>query len=330
MRPTVSIILLNWNSAEHTIECIESLQKIDYENVDITIVDNGSDPSSLEIIKGYLDGDIKTESDFVQYNRDSKPLSYTTHHISNQQGWKNSSNYITIIKNDVNSGFPGGCNIGIQRVLERNRDYVLLLNNDIVVDSQFLDELVDEAESKESAGILGSKVYYYDEPDRIQSIGGDMRWWMFLPLDYGRGEVDNGEFTKIQERDFVWATSQLIDTDVIRDVGLLDERFFFGIEEYDLCNRAKKAGYRVLFVPSSKVWHKGGASSKKLDEYPDAKSMVNSQTGVFNHKLISYALKKHYGSVVWFLPFILSYLYRVLRKIKKGVTGNSRKRRNNI
>jgi GT2 family glycosyltransferase len=311
MDPSVSIVLLNWNSAEHTIECIESLLEINYDRFNIIVVDNNSEEKHLELIRDYMKGKRGFTSEFVDYKQNTKPLSFCEYNID-EIGEKKydvkNNRLITLIKNNSNDGFPGGCNIGIRLALSWNSDYVLLLNNDVVVDKQFLNELVKATESETSIGIAGSKIYHYDEPDRIQSVGGDMLWWMFWPLNYRMNEIDDEKSTEVTERDFVWATSQLINANLFRDVGLLDEKFFFGIEEYDLCDRAKKKGYNVVFVPSSKVWHKGNASAKKLSKYAETKSLIKRETGFLDYKLISHALRKHYGRLVWMVPFILRYL----------------------
>ena len=303
MPPKVSIVLLNWNSSEHTIECIESLQRIKYENYSITIVDNNSQIKDIANLRNYLK------------NRDGGSLrnfEYYECGINNVGGREITPGDITLVLNDSNDGFPGGCNIGIRQALENDYDYVLLLNNDVVVDELFLNELVSAAESDESVGIAGSKIYYYDQPNTIQSIGGDMWWWMFRPINYGSGHTDtDGKFDKLEKRDFVWATSQLIDTSVFEDVGLLDEKFFFGIEEYDLCDRAQKRDYTILFVPSSKVWHKGHASAKKLDDFTDTKTLINNETGFLDYKLIQHALRKHYGDYIWVIPFLLRYISKM-------------------
>ncbi|MFB6182445.1 MAG: glycosyltransferase family 2 protein [Candidatus Nanohaloarchaea archaeon] len=334
--PSVSIILLNWNSAEHTIECIESLLQIIYDNFDIIVIDNNSGAQDIELIKEYAEGNVIVDPLFGEYSTDNKPLSLDISDIEELsfddiEEKENYDQSITLIKNNSNDGFPGGCNIGINYALQNESDYILLLNNDVVVDKSFLNRLVDALETNPSAGIAGSKIYYYDDPKRIQSIGGDMIWWMFWPLDYGMGEIDSGKHSNIEERDFVWATSQLIDTSVFNEVGLLDEEFFFGIEEYDLCDRAKRAGYSILFIPNSKIWHKGSASAKKLDKYPDTRSMIQSETGFLDYKLVRHAVRKHYGGYKWIVPFILRYFALLLNIIRhKSPFGKNRDGKNNI
>lgn len=330
MQPSVSIVLLNWNSSEHTIECLQSLSKISYNNYKITIIDNNSEHKELKKLKEYL-SDIEegsTDSDSAQ----DMPTEfvYSSYRIEKYRRERPTTKpkSITLVENDSNDGFPGGCNIGIKTAVKNNEDYILLLNNDVVVNEEFLTELVQTTENRDSVGIAGSKIYEYEDPNRIQSIGGDMRWWMFQPKDHARGKIDDGSYSEIKERDFVWATSQLIDTRIFEDVGLLDEEFFFGIEEYDLCDRAKEAGWDILFVPSSIVWHKGGASAKRINEFKDTKSKIYEETGFLDWKLVRHALRKHYGTYIWILPFVLRYIWIVVRFSYIYILGKNK--RNNI
>jgi len=329
MDPSVSIILLNWNTDEETIECLESLFDIKYNNYHVIVVDNDSEEESLTNIKEYLNGNIKVKSNFVEYDEESKPVEWKSY---NEAEIRNSAGSLTfphdgsvsIIENDSNYGFPGGNNIGVKYALEGQSDYILYLNNDTVVDNEFLSNLVDTAESDESIGIVGSKIYYYDDPQRVQSFGGDMVWWMFKPIDYGMGETDSGQYSDTEKRDFAWATSQLVDSEVLKEVGLMDEKFFFGIEEYDLCDRAKKGGYDVVVEPTSHVWHKGHASANKLEEFTDTRKKINSESGLLNYKLIRHVLRKHYGPIKWIVPFLLRYIWVLsmflYKKMRPGIS----------
>lgn len=319
MEPSVSIVLLNWNSSEHTIECIESLLQIEYENFEITIVDNNSDAHHIDQLEAYFSGDIDVDSEFVDYDKSNKPIEYAIYDIDDYPPDSGEDSFVSLVLNDSNDGFPGGCNIGIRGALQGGSDYVLLLNNDTVVDSDFLIELVDVTERRESVGIAGSKIYSYDNPNQIQSVGGNIRWWSFNIFTPGMNEPDDGSYSEIKNREYVFGTSQLINTDVFRKVGLLDERFFFNIEEYDLCDRALSEGYEIVFVPDSIIWHKGGASAEKLKEHQHTQSLINEKTGYLNYKLIRLVLKKHYGKLLWIIPFILYYVRYFIHKVYQRI-----------
>ncbi len=130
--PKVSIIILNWNGLDDTIECLESLKKITYPNYEVVVVDNGSEGNDVEVLR------------------------------------EKYGSYVHIIENGSNLGFAGGTNVGIRHALERGSDYVLALNNDITVDRQFLNELVAVSAKQEGIGAVGPKFYDYDNPTKVQ------------------------------------------------------------------------------------------------------------------------------------------------------------------
>ncbi len=157
MKQKVSIIILNWNGWEDTIECLESLYQINYPNYDVIVVDNGSQNESVEMIKNYASGELSVESDFFEYKKFNKPIKifeYSAKELESLQiineNYYNldSNNKLILIKNEVNSGFSEGNNIGINFSLQfLNSNYILLLNNDTVVDKNFLNELVKFADT---------------------------------------------------------------------------------------------------------------------------------------------------------------------------------------
>ena len=168
MFPRVSIIILNWNGWKDTIECLESLYKITYPNYDVIVVDNGSKDDSVEKIKAYANGEIKVESKFFKYNPKNKPIKvFEVSEEDARYGRFKRTLYnkfdvnrrMILIRNKDNYGFTGGNNIAIQFALNvLNPDYVLLLNNDTVVDRNFLSELVKVAESDNRIGVLQPKI----------------------------------------------------------------------------------------------------------------------------------------------------------------------------
>ena len=314
MNPKVSIIILNWNGWKDTIECLESLYQIAYPNYEVIVVDNGSEDDSIEKIKEYAEGKIEVESKFFEYDPSNKPIKwieYTRGEAEAGGGIEkeivdlSSNRKLIIVKNEKNYGFAEGNNIGMRYALKAlNPDYILLLNNDTVVDKEFLGELVKVGESDSNKGIVGSKIYDYYTPNLIQCAGGDINWVLGEIKEFTWIE-DNNPYSKTCERDFVWATSALIKKEVLERVGLLDAYFFFGIEEYDHCTSAKKAGFKIIYLSTSKIWHKKGASEKKLKNYQDTKKMIIRQRGLLCYKHYHRLFKKHLPPVVYALPFSL-------------------------
>ena len=222
----VSIIILNWDGLQDTIECLESLTKITYPNYEIIIVDNGSIDGSIETLKSKFP-------------------------------------YIKMIENKINKGFAGGNNQGIKYAAENGATYLLLLNNDTVVAPDFLNELVKVAENHPEAGIIGPKIYDY-KSNKIQCIGGKIDFCNLKTpfIEIGRGQTDNCQHNKIEDREWFTGCCWLAPIEVFSKVSLFDETSFFSYgEDTDLCYKVRRAGYRILYCPLANIWHKGGTST---------------------------------------------------------------------
>lgn len=256
MQKEVYIIVLNWNGKDDTIECVKSLQKINYSNYKIVVVDNGSEDDSVSEIK-------------KQFSK------------------------VKIIENKKNLGFAGGNNIGMKYAVDSGADYVLLINNDTTVEENFLSELVEIGESDEKIGILGSKICFYSEPNRIWFAGGKVNWLKNKGTHIGLDQIDNGQYDKIKETDYLTGCCLLIKRKVIEKIGVLAEDYFLYYEDTDFSLRTKNAGYRSIYVPKSKIYHKISRSTKPGSSsyiyYHTRNGLVMAKrTGSFLNKIILY------------------------------------------
>lgn len=228
----IIILILNWNGKQDTLDCLESVQKIDYDNYQIVVIDNGSTDGSVSAIRDKF-------------------------------------SEIHIVENKANLGFAGGNNAGIGYAIKQNADYIFLLNNDTTVDSQLLRELIKASEKHPDAGILGSQIYIYKHPQKIWYSGAKWLPEQAQFIHLGSGEVDRGEDgQEVRETAYICGCALLIKTEVIKKIGVLDSRYFLMWEETDWCYRARKVGYRCLVVPKAKVWHKISASFSGGDKAP--------------------------------------------------------------
>jgi len=226
-KPTVYIIILNWNGYKDTSELLESLFKITYENYKVIVVDNNSDQDDVENLK-------------LQYG-----------------------NQIQLVCCRDNLGFAGGNNVGIKSSLDQNADYVLLLNNDTVVEPGFLEPLLNKFDIEDQAGIVGPQINYYSEPKRVWSAGGrisKIRASGFALSDM----LETENFITDKSVDFVSGCCMLIKEEVLKKVGLFDEKFFLYVEDADLCFRVKKAGYKIFIAHHSRIFHKVNTSTKNI------------------------------------------------------------------
>jgi GT2 family glycosyltransferase len=219
MNRSVAIVIVNWNQQALTEECFNSLQKVKYLNFKVILVDNGS-----------IDGSI-------EYLMKKFPKN---HYILSKK----------------NLGFSGGNNLGIKYALDEGFEYVYLLNNDTEVDPLFLNEIVLELEKDKNIGVAGSTVFYYKPSDIIWYAGGHANWISGDMVDPRIGNKLDLNKHSTEDVDEVAGAGMIIRSKALKEVGLLDERFFIYFEETDLCQRIIKKGYRVIWAPKSKVWHK--------------------------------------------------------------------------
>ena len=216
----VTVIVLNWNQCRDTLACLASLARVDYPALDVLVVDNGSANDSVRVI------------------RERFP-------------------HVTVLESGRNLGFTGGNNVGMSWALGKGADFVLLLNNDTEVASDFLKFLMEAMECDPRIGMAGSTICYSEQPQVIWSVGGSIDWHTGQTCMLGIGGSDMGQFgTEPRDVDFLTGCVLLVKAAVLKQVGLLDDRFFAYYEDAEWCWRARRAGFRVAHVPLSCIWHK--------------------------------------------------------------------------
>ncbi len=215
----VAVILVNWNGRQDTLACLDSLRQVDYPALKIILVDNASTDGLVAVVN----------ADYPE---------------------------VELIVSPTNEGFVGGNNLGMARADAIGADYILLLNNDTEVAPDFLGRLV-EAAQQPGIGIVGPLIYYHGEPRRIWSAGGRIDWGRGDPIALGEDAWDEGQFgDSPYVVDYVSGCALMIKRETLKAVGPLDPRFFAYYEEVEWCARVGRAGYRILVVPQSRIWHK--------------------------------------------------------------------------
>lgn len=247
----VSIILLNWNGWQDTIECLESLLLLEYPEFCLVVCDNGSTDDSLYQIRQWVkDQGISCR----EYGRAE----------AESGGDLSADPMLTLICNNENLGFAGGNNVGLRYVMARtDSEWCWLLNNDTVVECDALSCMVSRMKEKPEIGICGSTVLHYHDRDRIQALGGGHYCrWIGLPWHYGRFTRWTGQANQLQAEswmNYVEGASMLVSRRFIEQVGLMSEEYFLYFEEADWAIRAKER-FRLGYAPASVVYHKIGAS----------------------------------------------------------------------
>lgn len=196
----VAIVLVNYNSYEDTLECVNSLNQISYPNKEIIVVDNNSVKSSLVSLKT----------------------------IKN----------ITLIESEHNGGFAYGNNIGIKHALNNEADYVLLLNNDTTVKEDVIEQLLEPFKDS-TVGITTGKILYYTNRERIWAMGGIINWKLFVGYNGYTNELDNDSLC-YQPTEFINGCCMMIKKEVFEKIGMLDESYFMYYEDLDYCIKVKE------------------------------------------------------------------------------------------
>ncbi|NLT41867.1 MAG: glycosyltransferase family 2 protein [Anaerolineae bacterium] len=222
--PLVALVTLNWNGKDHTIECVESLSRLTYPNYRVLIVDNGSTDGSVAAFHAQLPEAL-------------------------------------VIENGRNLGYSQGFNAGLQAAYDLGAEYVLILNNDTIVDRGVLEALVGTAERDEKIGFVSGKVYYYDRPNVIQTAGREPHPLYLVHGLVGEGEEDRGQYDEEKDYDYLDDIFLLVSRTAYEATGGYDPLFFLYYEETDWCYRARQAGFRLVYTPEARVWHKHGKST---------------------------------------------------------------------
>jgi GT2 family glycosyltransferase len=227
MPPKIAIILVNWNLSADTIECVESLEKMDHGEFEfeIIVVDN----ASSHVDRARLEAELAERVAFVM--------------------------------NDRNEGFAGGNNAGMQTALERGADYILLLNNDTVVRGDFLSALYAAIKRWPSKTIFTSKILYFDPRDEIWCAGGVVSKRGRLE-NRGMNEKDRGQYDREEEVDFFSGCAVLLNAKAVREDGFFWELLFMYCEDVELSFRLKTREYKIIYVPTSVVYHKVSGSAR--------------------------------------------------------------------
>ncbi|MBI3443207.1 glycosyltransferase family 2 protein [Candidatus Woesebacteria bacterium] len=262
-RPKVSVIILSWNRKDDTLETINSLAKSNIRDfvLEIYVVDNGSTDGSEIAIKKLL-------------AKIGSPPSLLTR----------------MTELNDNLGFAGGNNVGIRYALKHGADYVMILNNDTVVSPSLIVRTVELLQKNTRVGLVSPKIYFakgfefhkerYKEKDKGRVIwygGGKIDWDNVYGSGRGVDEVDNGQYDRMQETDFATGTCMFITRKALEEVGMFDEKYFMYYEDTDLSVRAKRAGFKVIYVPEAVVWHKVAQSSaigSELNDYFTARNRM--------------------------------------------------------
>lgn len=228
MLKSVYCIVLNWNGKHFLKSCLDSLLRSNYKNVKFILVDNGSTDGSQAFIK------------------------------------KNYPN-VKLIENKENLGWAEANNKGVDFALKNNADCVFILNNDLIVERNCLDILVAELFANPKISIVGPKIYLSKKGKKTKTIsfaGGNFTSNRYFGVHRGINKLDKGQFEKKIATEFITGAAIMIKSNIIRQIGGFDKRFFIYYEEADFCKRVTVRKSKILFVPKAIAYHEFSGTIK--------------------------------------------------------------------
>lgn len=271
----LAIIVVNWNSYTLTNDTLESLYQTNYRDYDIVLVDNASTDDSVVQLK------------------------------------QNHSNII-LLQNENNTGFTGGNNKGMQYALDHGYEYVLLLNNDVAVEKDFLEPLINALEENEKLGAVQPLIYFHHDRELVWNAGTQFNPWTGVTKTNGYEYKDQGQQLKTRElklktsyQKIEWITgcAFMVKTKALQKIGLLYEPFFIYYEDVDLSFRIKQAGYELGYVNSSVIYHIAGMSHKSSTK--TAEGYISAKVHYLNARNHIWLLKKY--TKLLYAPTVIIY-----------------------
>ncbi len=217
-RPPVGVVIVNHNLKESLRETLESFRRVNYPALTVVVSDNASSDGAPEMVR----------REFPE---------------------------VHLLAHKAEQGYARAASLGIAVLVDKVK-YIFSTTNDVLVDPEMLNALVDYAEGHSDAGVLGTKILFFGRPGVIWHAGGRIHPWHGHSYHFGWNRRDHPRYNRVRECDFVTGCGFLLRCDALRKTGFFDEKLVFYSEDADLCYRIRAAGYRIVYVPAAKMWHK--------------------------------------------------------------------------
>ena len=291
VNPLLSIVTINYNQAEITRQFLESAGSLTYPNYEIIVVDNASEPSL-----------------HTQLNATSYP-------------------HLQIVRSEVNLGFTGGNNLGIERA---RGDYFFIVNNDTELTPALLETLLQPFAENERIGVVCPKIYFFDQPRHVQYAGYNaMNMFTGTATLVGYNQPDSEQYNTPGPTNFAHGCAMLVSKEVINKVGRFAERFFLYYEELDWSQRILDAGFIIYYQPSATILHKESVSvgrNSPLRTYYMTRNRILfvRRHGSWFQRLVFYAFFAAFVLPKHVLSYIFTGQFIHARAFLRGVLWNFR------
>ncbi len=266
--PRVTAVVLTWKDTEMSTRCIQSVLDNGYANKSVVLVDNGTEPPACPILKERFPS-------------------------------------IETVQLDRNTGFTGGCNRGMERALELEADYILLLNNDTIVHPDAMGHLVEALEARPDVGMASAVVIYPGDEKKIQFYQGVLHRDCARHTHPGEGELLGDAHRATIETEFAPACAVMFRAEALRGVGLFDESLFTNWEDYDLCCRLQDGGWKLLTVGQAEIVHAHGQTTGLISPFITYFFTRNRLICLFRHG--------RFGGILRNAPLFLRTIYWQMR-----------------
>lgn len=224
-KPSVGVVIVNWNLKDSLRETLESFRKVNYPGLQIVVSDNASTDGSQEMVR----------KEFPE---------------------------VHLLTRDQGVGYAKGASLGMAFLADRTK-YIFSTTNDVLVDPEMINALVDYAEAHPDAGVLGCKIYYHNRGDLLWSAGGRMHPLFAHSYHFGWNRHDAPRYSCVRECDYVTGCGFLLRTDAARKVNYFNADLVFYSEDADFCYHVREQGYKIVYVPQAKMWHKTSTTLAK-------------------------------------------------------------------
>jgi len=214
-KPNICIVIVNYNSQDFVIACIDNIKALNRNDLAFVVVDNSESPNCDRL--SLLHDDV------------------------------------IVLRLEKNLGFGGGCNLGIQHGIDKRIPFILLLNPDTRTEQDFLEPLLAEMRKDSNLGMAGPRIVQDDEKRKLWQGVGKLNWWLGGPSHRWIRKLAYGEKPVLVP--FLSGCAMLIKTEAIKNVGLMDEHYFLYFEDTDFSQAFWKHGWKVILVPSAEILH---------------------------------------------------------------------------
>jgi hypothetical protein len=281
--PKVVAVVLNWNGLDDTVRCVESLAAIDYSELGVIVVDNGSR--------------------VFERGRVTKAFAQAV-----------------IIENDKNLGYCGGNNVAIDAALEAGADWIWILNNDVVVEEGALGAMLDCVDHSPRVAAVGGKVFYADRPGVLWMTWGRITWLQSLIDIVGQDCVDGPAYDGKRAVAWLPGCSLMMRADALREIGGFDDNFFAYHEDVDWAARARRHGWELWYTSAARVDHRVHSSSGGESDYGGFRKYLSARNSILYARRHGNAFQIILMGVSILVTLPFQYGRRMLTGEASGVT----------